>query len=99
LTDLASKAAPDDIVMVVLIGHGSAQGTEARFNLPGPDLTATDYAHLLDKFPSQRVALVNAASASGDFIAALSKKNRIIVTATRSGGEKNETVFGEYFAA
>ena len=99
LTELAGKAAPDDIVMVVLIGHGSALGGEARFNLPGPDLTATDYAHLLDKFPSQRVALVNAASASGDFITALSRKNRIIVTATRSGGEKNETVFGEYFAA
>jgi hypothetical protein len=99
LGELAAKAAPDDIVLLVLIGHGSAQGSEARFNLPGPDLTATDYARLLDKFPSQRVAVVNAASASGDFIGPLSKKNRIIITATRSGGEKNETVFGEYFAA
>src|SRR5437764_1298218 len=66
--------------------------------LPKPAAEAQQ-SHLVDKFPSQRVALVNAASASGDFIAALSKKNRIIVTATRSGGEKNETVFGEYFAA
>jgi hypothetical protein len=97
LGDLATKAAPDDVILVLLIGHGSAQGGEARFNIPGPDLTAKDYARLLDAFRSQRVALVNAASASGDFVAALSKKNRVIVTATRSGGEKNETVFGGYF--
>ncbi|MBI4499765.1 MAG: hypothetical protein HY700_01265 [Gemmatimonadetes bacterium] len=98
LGDLAGKAAADDVVLVVLIGHGSTQGSEARFNIPGPDLTARDYARLLDRFPSQRVALVNAASASGEFVAALSKNNRAIVTATRSGGEKNETVFGGYFA-
>jgi len=97
LGDLAQQAAPDDAVLVVLIGHGSVQGEESRFNLPGPDLTARDFARLLDRFTTQRVALVNAASASGDFIAAVSRKNRIVVTATRSGGEKNETVFGQYF--
>jgi hypothetical protein len=95
--DLATKVAPDDVMLILLIGHGSAQGGEARFNLPGPDLTAREYGRLLDKFPSQRIALVNAASASGDFVAPLSKKNRTIVTATRSGGEKNETVFAGYF--
>jgi hypothetical protein len=99
LGDLAAKAAPDDVILVLLIGHGSAQNGEARFNLTGPDITAKDLGRLLDKFPSQRVGVVNAASASGEFVAALSKKNRAIVTATRSGGEKNETVFAQYFVA
>jgi hypothetical protein len=99
LGDLAAKSAPDDVVLVVLIGHGSAQNGEARFNLSGPDMTAKELGRLLDKFPSQRVGVVNAASASGEFVAALSKKNRTIVTATRSGSEKNETVFAQYFVA
>lgn len=98
LTDLAAKAAPDDVVLILLIGHGSATGGESRFSIPGPDITAKDFAKLLDKFPSQRVALVNAASASGEFVGPLSKKNRTIVTATRNGGEKNETLFAGYFA-
>jgi hypothetical protein len=82
---------------VLLIGHGSAQGGEARFNLPGPDLTAADFGQLLARFSTQRVALVNAASASGDFVVALSAPNRTIITATRGASEKNETVFGGYF--
>lgn len=96
-SDLAGRAAPDDVILVLLLGHGSAQGGEPRFNLPGPDLTARDVGRLLGKFPTQRLALVNAASASGDFIGEVSGKNRVIVTATRSGAEKNETVFGGYF--
>jgi len=97
LAQLAQRARADDAILLLLIGHGSATGREARFNLPGPDLTATEWATLLAQFPTQRLAVVNAASASGDFVAALSAKNRTVVTATRSGGEKNETVFAEYF--
>jgi hypothetical protein len=94
---VAERARPDDIVLILILGHGTAQGGEARLNLPGPDMSATDFAKLLDRLSAQRVALINAASASGDFVAPLSGKNRTIVTATRSGGEKNETIFGEYF--
>lgn len=97
LSQLAGRARPDDVLLLLLIGHGSAAGKESRFNLPGPDLTATEWAGLLSRFSAQRLAVVNAASASGDFIGALSAKNRTVVTATRSGGEKNETVFAEYF--
>ncbi|MEJ7811881.1 MAG: hypothetical protein WKG32_15825 [Gemmatimonadaceae bacterium] len=95
---LAGRAKAGDQVFIVLIGHGSAQGGQARFNLPGPDITATDFAALLKRFPTQRVALVNAASASGDFIAALSGANRAIVTATKTGFESNETIFPRFFA-
>jgi hypothetical protein len=94
---LAARARPDDVVLILLLGHGSSQGGEARLSLPGPDLAAADFDRLLDRLPSQRVALVNAASASGDFVAPLSAPNRTIITATRSAGEKNETIFAEYF--
>ena len=53
---------------VVLIGHGSGQGDASRFNLPGPDLTAADFARLLAPLARQQVAFVNASSASVDFV-------------------------------
>jgi hypothetical protein len=95
--DLATTAKPDDEIFVVLIGHGSFDGKMGAFNLPGPDLTAADYATLLDRLGTRRVAFVNTASSSGSFIAALAGPARTIVTATRTGGERNETRFPEFF--
>lgn len=81
----------------MLIGHGSHDGAASRLNLPGPDLTAADYARLLGAIRAP-VAFVNAASASGDFIAALKGERRVVVTATKSSFERNETIFAEHFA-
>ncbi len=97
LTDVAQRAGPDDQVFIFLIGHGNVRDGEARLNLPGPDMTAADFAKLLEAFPSQKIIFVNTASASGDFIQALAGVNRAIITATKSGYERNETVFAEYF--
>jgi len=94
---VAERVEPNDAVLVLLIGHGSYNGGESRFNLPGRDLTATDYARLLEPLSAQRVAFVNAATASGGFIEELSGEGRAVVTATRSGGQWNATVFGGYF--
>lgn len=82
---------------VVLIGHGTFDGHEAKFNLRGPDVTD---AELLDWLkPIQRpVAILNCASASGPFLSRLSAPNRVVVTATRSGDEQNFVRFGQYFA-
>jgi hypothetical protein len=95
--DLAARAKPDDAVVILLIGHGSFDGTQAAFNLPGPDLTAADWGKLLGKFPTQRVAFVNTSSSSGAFLASVAGPGRAIVTATKTGGERNETQFPEYF--
>jgi peptidase C13-like protein len=96
--ELAGRAKPEDEVFIVLIGHGSFDGRQAAFNLPGPDLTADDYAGLLAKLPAQRIVFVNTASSSGGFLAPLAGPGRVIVTATRTGGERNETRFAQYFA-
>ena len=94
---IAERARPNDYVLVLLIGHGTYSSGESRFNLPGRDLTAQDYARLLEGLGSQQVAFVNAATASGGFIEVLSGEGRTVVTATRSGGQWNATVFGGYF--
>lgn len=94
---LAARARPGDRVFVVLIGHGATATGAPRFNLPGPDLAAKDFAVLLDRFKAQSVTLVNTASASGGYVAALSGRDRTIITATRTDGERNQTRFGEFF--
>lgn len=94
---LSAAAGPDDQVWIVLFGHGSyAQGT-SRFNIPGRDLTAEEYAGLLDRISASRIAFVNTASASGGFVGLLSAPGRVVLTATRSPGERNETLFGGFF--
>ena len=96
---LGSRVKPTDAVVVLLIGHGSFNGTQAAFNLPGPDLTAPDWARLLGRLPSQRVAFIDTSSASGAFLAAVAAPGRVVITATKTGGERNETVFPEFFVA
>jgi hypothetical protein len=94
---IAARAGGDDLVFVMLIGHGTFDGKQAKFNLPGPDMTPADFAPLLAKMKAKQVVLVNATSASGPFLEALAAPGRTIVTATRSGAEKFSTLFGGYF--
>lgn len=93
----ATEAGPDDLVFVTLIGHGSFDGRNARFNMPGPDMGPADFDALLRKLPTNKVVFVNTTSASGPFIEALAGPGRTIVTATRSGAEQYTTLFGGYF--
>lgn len=82
---------------IVMIGHGTDDGREARFNLRGPDVTAKELAEWLG--PVKRpVAVVNCSSASGAFVNHLSGPNRVVITATRSGSESNYARFGGYLA-
>ena len=94
---LARTAKEDDVVFVVLIGHGTFDGKVAKFNLPGPDMTPADFAPLLKSIPSRHLVFVNTASSSGPFLEELAGPGRTIVTATRTGAERFATLFGGYF--
>ena len=93
----AKEAGPEDVIFVTLIGHGTYASGTARFNLPGPDLTAADFNGLLQKLPTKQIVFVNTTSSSGPFVEALSGPGRTIVTATRNGAEQYATLFGGYF--
>ncbi len=97
LSGFAQAAAPEDVVYVVLVGHGSFDGSTARFNLPGPDMTPADFNTLLKKLPTRNVVFVNTSSSSGPFVEELSAPGRTIITATRNGAERFTTLFGGYF--
>lgn len=99
LARFSQRMQPGDQLLVVLIGHGGGEGAGSRLNIPGPDLTAADFARLLRPFERQRVAFLNLASASGDMVPTLSAPGRIVLTATRTAFERNESQFGRYFVA
>src|ERR1700730_18526572 len=95
LRALATTKADDSFVLV-LIGHGTYDDLDYKFNIPGPDISATELAALLDKIPAKQV-IVNATSASGGSLPVLQKPKRVVITATKSGTEKNATVFARFF--
>jgi hypothetical protein len=96
--EISRQIKPDDALVLMLIGHGSFDGTEYKFNIPGPDLTGAEIASLLEHVPATRQLVVNMTSSSGGSLSFLQKKNRIIITATKAGTEKNATVFARYWA-
>jgi hypothetical protein len=82
---------------LVLIGHGTFDGQVARFNLRGPDVSASELAKWLKPIV-RPVAVINTASASAPFMKELSAPGRIVITATKSGFEQNYARFGQYLA-
>lgn len=94
---LARRVGPDDHVYVVLFGHGSYDGTRARLNIPRRDLDDADYAALVGGLGAGRLVFINTAGASGPFVEVLRAPGRVVITATRSGSERNETVFPRAF--
>ena len=97
LMQLAEEVQPDDAFALLLIGHGTFDGTDYKYNLPGPDITGTELASLLNRVRARRQLVVNMTSCSGASLAALARKNRIVITATKSGTEKNAPVFARYW--
>jgi hypothetical protein len=87
---------PADVVLIVLIGHGTFDGEDAKFNLVGPDLAAREWKALLDTLPGE-VVFVNTASSSSPFLAALAGPRRVVITATAIPAQRFHTVFAEYF--
>lgn len=82
---------------LVCIGHGTFDGRSAKFNLRGPDLSATDLAASLNSL-QRPTAIVLCASGSGPFLKPLSAEGRVVVTATDGGGEINFSRFGDYLS-
>ena len=97
LGTVAREAKAEDDLVVILIGHGSFDGAQYKFNLPGPDISGSELAALCDKIAAKRQLIVDTTSASGGAVPALKKAGRAVITATKSGTEKNATVFARYW--
>jgi hypothetical protein len=95
--ELRKEMTRSDLLLIILLGHGTYDGDTAKFNLVGPDLTASDWASLLNGVPG-RLVIVNTTEASFPFLERLSGANRVVITATDSAAQKYATVFPEYFS-
>ena len=96
LDGLRRQTTSADLVFIVLIGHGTFDGVDAKFNLVGPDLEAAEWAALLRSIPA-RIVAVNTASASFPFLERLAGPRRIVISATDSAAQRFDAVFPEYF--
>jgi hypothetical protein len=95
--EIAGRASREDTVFVFMEGHGDSDGKQYKFNLVGPDPTAEELAAMLYAIPAQRYVIVNATNCSGGSLEAFAGKGKLVISATKSGTEKNLTHFGKYF--
>ena len=98
MSRIAARPVTEQVVLV-LIGHGSGEDADTKISLPGPDLAARDFARILGGLGSRRVAFLNLTSASGDMAEVLAAPGRVVITATKSAFERNESLFADHFVA
>ncbi|MDH3545617.1 MAG: hypothetical protein OEN22_00855 [Gammaproteobacteria bacterium] len=96
--ELAATLSASDRVVVYLIGHGSYDEYDYKFNISGPDLTGQDIAQVLDALPNSNQLLVDTSSSSGALADLVKNEDRVVILATRSGAERHATHFGVHFA-
>lgn len=96
VTNLGSRMTDESVLLVVLLGHGTYDGVDAKFNLVGPDLEARAWSRLLDDLPGH-IVFVNSTAASFPFVRRLAQPGRVVVTATESAVQRYDTVFPEFF--
>lgn len=96
---LRTSTDENDQLLVYLIGHGSYDDVEYKFNIPGPDLSDSEIAAALEDLPCRSQVVINTSSASGAAAESLQAEHRIVISATRSGVERHATRFGAYFTA
>jgi hypothetical protein len=97
IDEVARQAKAEDDFALILIGHGSFDGLEYKFNLVGPDLTAAEIAQMCNRIAARRQLVVDTTSSSGGALPALERPGRAVIAATKSGTEKNATVFARYW--
>ena len=96
LGDLRRRLTVGDTLLLVLLGHGTYDGIDAKFNLVGPDLSAAEWKDALEGLAG-RLVVVNTTESSFPFLEQLSSRGRVVITATDSAAQRFATVFPEYF--
>jgi hypothetical protein len=99
LSGWAERSVPDDRLIVVYIGHGSYDEEHYRFNLPGPDPTGDTFSSWLNAYRGKRQLVIASGSSSGALHDFLASDDRTVMTATRGGGQRNATIFGEFLTS
>ncbi|MBL7645446.1 MAG: tetratricopeptide repeat protein [Candidatus Hydrogenedentes bacterium] len=82
VTQIAIEAREGDTFLAVLVGHGQSDFQEAKFNLPGPDMTAVVLKELLDVVPCTDQRVILSFPCSGHFSPFIARTGRAILAST-----------------
>lgn len=98
ITQLAGELKPADSLWVIVLGHAYFDGRRSSFNIPGPDVDQEAFGRLFSSLKCREEVYWLTLPASGFFIPTLSREGRVIITATESSREINETNFPHVMA-
>lgn len=87
-----------DGLWVICLGHAHHDGRQAWWNLPGPDISAAQFGKLFADVACREQVFIMTTSLSGYFVAPLARRDRVVIAATESDAETNETTFPAVFA-
>jgi len=96
---IATRLDSNDTLLFAFVGHGSWDDEQFRFNVPGPDFTAAELGGWLDGAAAENQIVIVTGASSGAVQDVLAADGRTVITGTRSGEQRNTTVFGRYFTA
>jgi hypothetical protein len=88
---IRSSLVPDGRLWVFFLGHANERDDHAYFHLPGPDLSDQELGALFHGIACKEQVFWMTTPGSGWFLAGLSAKGRIVITATTRDQEFNET--------
>jgi hypothetical protein len=98
VADVKKSLQPEDGLWVICLGHGYHDGKQAWWNLPGPDINATEFGKLFSDITCREQVFIMTFSLSGYFVAPLARRDRVVIAATEADAEPNETTFPTVFA-
>ncbi len=93
LSDASSKLQIDDALWVFTLGHGNYDGRKAWWHVAGKDPSNEEVGRWLSDVGCREQVIWLTHSSSGWFVKPLSRPGRIVIAATATDDESNETEF------
>ncbi|MDB5306176.1 MAG: hypothetical protein JWO38_378 [Gemmataceae bacterium] len=98
VADVRKALRPEDGLWVICLGHCHHDGRQVWWNLPGPDISATEFGKLFADVACREQVFVMTTSLGGYFVRPLARRDRVVIAATEADAETNETTFPGVFA-
>lgn len=95
---LAEKIQPADRFLLFMMGHASRSSQGLKFNLPGRDISETEYAASINGIAASQKILIFGFPYSARFVQGVSAPGTIVITSSsRNEGYSLQAGFGDVF--
>jgi hypothetical protein len=96
--ELGAESESDDALWVFVLAHADEDGRRARLHLPGPDVSDMEFAEWFAGVKCREQVFWLTHTCSSHFLRPLSRKGRVVITASAPDEGQNETEFPEALA-